>query len=198
MTAQSLPNVADEPEVIQPYHVMLDIETMGTGTHAAVWAIGAVKFRPGERGTEKNFYVPIDLKTSQDAGGKIDASTVLWWMDPKNDAARQSLLSADNVSLYAALQGFAQWLAMDEIVGVWGNGATFDNMIMRSAFDSVGMECPWSFRADRCFRTFKAMFPVIAPPDVGIAHNALHDAQHQVQWFHAITEMLKKGDIKIV
>ena len=27
-------------------HVMIDLETLGKGSHAAIWTIGAVKFNP--------------------------------------------------------------------------------------------------------------------------------------------------------
>ena len=62
---------------------------------------------------------------------------------------------------------------------VWGNGATFDNVIIRSAFKAVGLPVPWSFRNDKCYRTVANLLPKERQPALersGTAHNALDDA----------------------
>ena len=74
--------------------VMIDLETMGVNTKAAIVAIGAVgmdvinnKVIPGSE-----FYCIVDLESSVQNEGIMDASTVLWWLS-QSDFARSTTLS---------------------------------------------------------------------------------------------------------
>ena len=165
---------------------MVDLETMGTGNDAAIVAIGAVAFDAGNDyllpAPEGEFYTPVSLASSMEVGLKCDASTILWWLE-QEDAARQELIGR-TVPLRQALSQFAGWV---ERLGpekrkrtVWGNGASFDNIILGSAFKACGMTPPWPFWGDRCYRTMKNMYPAISmPPFDGVKHNALVDARMQ-------------------
>ena len=164
--------------------VMIDIETMGTGNNAAILSIGAVKFDLSLRDVSHDciidrFYAPVDLKSSQAHGGKVDADTVIWWLARERDEARVEMLGEQRIDLASVLEGFASWFG-DDSLPVWGNGATFDNVIVRSAYDSIGMACPWKFYDDRCHRTLKNLAPGLNPPRLGVHHNALADAEYQV------------------
>ena len=66
------------------------------------------------------------------------------------------------------------------IEGVWGNGASFDNVLLATAYKRLGMETPWPFWKDRCFRTMKNVCKVDHSFE-GTAHNALDDARSQAQ-----------------
>lgn len=166
---------------------MLDIETMGTGSYAAIVSIGAVKFDP--TGVvifhPFNFYQTISLASSMKAGLRVDADTILWW-SRQDHAARKELSNEFAVDLDEALLGFAQWYGPDDSVPVWGNGAGFDNVILGNAYKAVGIDQPWSYKADRCFRTLRSLAPEVERPVYGIAHNALDDALAQVKWLQAI------------
>lgn len=167
-------------------HIMLDLETMGNGNNAAIVAIGAVEFnlpgrtrehweaRPGE------FYQKVDLESSVKAGMQIDTSTILWWMQ-QSDEARKSTFEGDTMPLGDACHRFSNWIEGigPKDVAIWGNGATFDNVIIRSAFKAVGLPVPWSFRNDKCYRTVANLLPHERQPVFersGTAHNALDDA----------------------
>ena len=80
-----------------------------------------------------------------------------------------------------ALTEFTQWVSgIEAIKGVWGNGANFDNVILRNAYRNNQMLEPWNFRQDRCYRTINAEFGQnITTPDIGVKHNALDDAIYQ-------------------
>lgn len=167
-----------------PYHVMIDIETLGNGNKAVIWAIGAVKFslEPQSDYKDQNFYVTVDPQSCVEEGLEMDVSTVLWWMSEKQADARKQLIdSGPGLDLASALEGFARWMPKKEnLRGVWGNGATFDNVIVRNAYNAIGMECPWSYKVDSCFRTIKNLHPNVAwDTGVGTAHNALDDAINQ-------------------
>lgn len=168
-------------------NVMVDIETLGTGNDALILSIGAVKF-VGDSIIDR-FHVAINPADAQNYGLKIDAATVMWWMSPERDEARKQLVACDKVDLYEALAGFAEWYGTESLP-TWGNGATFDNVILRNAFTKARVECPWKFWHDRCYRTFKCEHPIPAEPRQGTHHNALDDAEYQANHLIKIWEML--------
>lgn len=175
-----------QPPPPSTLHVMLDIETLGVGPDALICSIGAVKFDPnflltehGEHPIVDRFQVGVDFVSAQQAGGVIDASTVGWWMQPKQDTARQMLLMLDRVDIGSALEGFAIWFG-DQDLPVWGNGATFDNTIVRRAYQRLGMPVPWSYKKDRCFRTIASLdWDLMTKAPRAAHHDALADAEWQ-------------------
>lgn len=182
-------------------HVMVDIETWGNGNDAMVVSIGAVKFDSSN--ILNKFHVGIDPVSAQRFGAKIDADTMLWWLDPERDAARQQWLELEKLDIVSALEGFRLWLAdgngddpdspahdYGEPLQLWGNGATFDNIIMRSAYRSIGEETPWPFWLDRCYRTMKNMCPGVKLQRLGTHHNALDDAESQAVHLQQICAQL--------
>jgi exodeoxyribonuclease VIII len=162
-------------------NVMLDLETMGTGPNAAIIAIGAVAFEP-TGGLGSTFYQVVGLNSSVEYGGEMDASTVLWWMK-QDDAARKEFARPGS-HILSALEDFGMWIKGQQPtaeVKVWGNGAAFDNVILRSAYVRAGIGVPWKYNGDRCYRTIKATRPDIKIAPIGTAHNALDDAMHQAK-----------------
>ena len=175
------------PKGEQPPHIMLDLETFGSGSTAVIVSIGAVKFYPGHDDLLDSFYTAVSPSSCTRVGLKMDASTMLWWMAPERADARNQLLNGEAVELPEALDGFAQWLGAKR-GPVWGNGAAFDNVILRNAYFAIGEEAPWPFWNDRCFRTLKALAPKnLEPRRQGTHHNALDDAIHQAKWLQAIS-----------
>ena len=173
-------------------HIMLDLETMGNGNRAAIIAIGAVSFNSS--GVKERFYQQVSLDMSIDAGLEMGASTVLWWLQ-QSDAARSAFKSNEGASsLCDALDDFSRWYASVGGVQVWGNGAAFDNTILSAAYRLTGIEQPWKFWNDRCYRTVKAVYPQVKMTRSGTHHNAVDDAHsqadHLIQICNAIGVML--------
>ena len=156
-------------------NVMLDIETMGTGPTAAIVSIGAAKFDAND--IIETFSVNVDLQSCLDHGLTMDAGTVYWWMN-REDAARRSLMSQCK-PMEEALQTFADWIDVGS--NVWGNGCDFDNVILANAYRSCGMDLPFAFFRNRCYRTLKSLHPNVQMIRVGVAHNALDDAVGQAK-----------------
>lgn len=154
-------------------NVMLDLETMGTNNDAAIIAIGACEFNATAIG--ERFYCVVDLATST---GKIDASTVYWWLQQSAEA-REAILADPKLSERDALIKFAEFLPTG--TKLWGNGATFDNIVIRSAFKRHGLVTPWSFRNDKCYRTINSMFTAPRAERTGVHHHALDDAIFQAR-----------------
>jgi exodeoxyribonuclease VIII len=166
---------------------MIDLETWSTQNHASIISIGAVKFVGDD--ILDTFHVGVDPRSGPEYGLHTDPDTVLWWMDPERDEARKAWLELSKVDIYSALAGFSDWFG-PESMPVWGNGATFDNVILREAFKRVNVFCPWKFWHDRCYRTMKSVHPIPADPREGTHHNALDDALYQTKHLIKIREML--------
>lgn len=176
-------------------HVMIDLETMGTGLNSAIVAIAAVRFDPATGQIGDSFYRDVTLDTSVRYGGLMDPSTVMWWMG-QPDGARAAFKDgqAQAIGLPQAVSEFAGWLGTG--AKPWGNGATFDLAILRSAFSRLGMETPWKFWDERDVRTVVEMGQAVGIdpkrdiPFQGTRHNALDDSRHQARYVSAIWRRL--------
>lgn len=162
-------------------HVMLDIETWNLSASAPlVLSIGAVKFNQDE--IIDRFHVGIDPVDSARYGMVPDARTILYWMDPKRDEARQKLLDLVKVDLFSAVDGFCAWIKLtpaDEMGSLWGKGATFDNIRLKALCDRLEIEYPVSFRQDECYRTLVNRCPEVPYTQIGTLHDGLADAESQ-------------------
>lgn len=163
-------------------HVMVDLETLSAQSDAVILSIGAVRFDLDKLQLSHNrdFYVTVNANDCQRRGLQIDYDTVCWWMR-QSESARK-IFDLAGIPLDVALLQFAEYVkAVPESI-IWGNGATFDNMILRNAFKVAGMvDYPVSYRNDFCFRTLHRLFPVDKVAFSGTQHNALHDARYQAE-----------------
>jgi len=169
--------------------VMLDIETLGKSNNAVITQIGAVAFNV-EQGVVDQFFIHVDPETCQKVGMVMDVSTVLWWMK-QSDAARSEFDKGPQVSIYAALNGLSEFCKKNTTSksGIWGNGVSFDNVILGSAYKLCEIQQPWMFWQDRCYRTLKGLMTMIPVDDYGVAHNGLDDAIKQANHLVKICRM---------
>lgn len=174
-------------------HIMIDLETMGNRPSAPIVSIGACAFEQDGEITS-DFYNKISLESAVEHGGVMDPGTVIWWMQQEGNA-RAEIFNAKGDTI-AALVRFRDWLgAQGDIEGVWGNGAAFDNVILSETYKRCGMDAPWPFWLDRCYRTIKSLHPDIPIDRSGTHHNALDDAITQARhlcaiWADGITKPL--------
>lgn len=181
-------------------HIMLDLETMGTGPNAAIVAIGAVEFEinktPGQLGGGQlgdTFYMPISLDSAMATGGQVDAGTVLWWLK-QSDAAR-AMFAQPTVHIQTAIQKFSAWMGLRgefKNLRVWGNGASFDNVILASAYRRALLPLPWNGFNDRCYRTVKSMHPT-APALERIGGHIERQFHHAYGGFGEVFNQSKHG-----
>ncbi|AQV21010.1 exodeoxyribonuclease VIII [Escherichia coli] len=175
-------------------HLMIDLETMGKNPDAPIISIGAIFFDPqtGDMGPE--FSKTIDLET---AGGVIDRDTIKWWLKQSREA--QSAIMTDEIPLDDALLQLREFIDENSgefFVQVWGNGANFDNTILRRSYERQGIPCPWRYHNDRDVRTIVELGKAIdfdartAIPFEGERHNALDDARYQAKYVSAIWQKL--------
>ncbi len=175
-------------------HLMIDLETMGKNPDAPIISIGAIFFDPqtGDMGPE--FSKTIDLNT---AGGVIDRDVIKWWLKQSREA--QSAIMTDEIPLDDALLQLREFIDENSgefFVRVWGNGANFDNTILRRSYERQGIPCPWRYYNDRDVRTIVELGKAIdfdartAIPFEGERHNALDDARYQAKYVSAIWQKL--------
>ncbi|MFZ5272107.1 3'-5' exonuclease [Enterobacter asburiae] len=181
-------------------HIMIDLETMGSTPTAAIVSIGAVAFdlESGELG--KQFYKRVDLKSSVENGGTIDASTVQWWLR-RDAAARSEIVADDAVNIRQALGELGCFILRNSPhpdAYLWARGTDFDFPILTSAMARIDLSPVWKYRNTRDVRTIEhaaisaGMDPRNAIPFEGDKHNALHDAIHQAKTVIHIWQALIK------
>ncbi|WP_274720506.1 3'-5' exonuclease [Xenorhabdus bovienii] len=181
-------------------NLMLDLETMGTATDSAIISIGAVFFDPAISELGSSFYSPVDLTSSMQSGGAVDGDTIRWWL--RQDSEARAAISEDGLPSIAEvlfeLEEFINKNTKYNTHGlkVWGNGASFDNVILRSAYDREKMKPFWRWNNDRDVRTIVELGRAIGfdpkynMPFEGSRHNALDDAIHQAKYVSIIWQKL--------
>lgn len=173
--------------------VVLDLETLGTGNNSAIIAIGSAHFDIKTGEILKEFYVNVDLQSSIDAGLTVDGDTVYFWLK-QSEKARMDLFR-DRVKLQYALEDFSEW--SDDINGsknLWGNGVSFDNVILKNAYNKLGIKFPYHYRDDQDVRTLVKLAKrmglldsIKKEMDAGLTkHNALDDAIHEAKYISDI------------
>ena len=181
-------------------HLMVDLETMGSGPDAPIVSIGAVYFDPSTGNTGAEFYQVVSLESSMSFGMKPDASTIQWWLKQSSEA-RSAILVDEAMGLRETLELLADFIAENAANGshtvqLWGNGCSFDNVILRRAYALTETPFAVPFWNDRDVRTMVELGksvginPRFDTPFEGDMHNALSDARHQVKYVSAIWQRL--------
>lgn len=181
---------------------MADIETLDTRPSAVVISIGVVLFNRREPKVKmKELNLKFGKKEFRDEqimmGRTVDKETVAWWKGQEPDAKR-IFKQANVTSMEDALNKLTAFLTQgDTNYLIWGNGSDFDNTIITSLYESFGMQAPWKFWNNRCFRTFKGEHGHITrPPEFqGVKHDAVDDARQQALYLQAIYAELQKYNI---
>jgi 3' exoribonuclease, RNase T-like len=177
--------------------LMVDLEALGTKPGCVVLSIGAVAFDPTTGQLGPSFYEVVNLASCEAAGLVIDPDTAAWWAKQAPEA-KVVLDQADSPilskTLMHALERFTFYLdtldpqgrvGYGKGVRLWGNGSDFDQPILAAVYHAVGMELPWRFYNNRCYRTLKALVPTVkSVARTGTYHNALDDAVTQA--LHAL------------
>ena len=181
-------------------HTMLDLESFGLTTQAAFVDIGAVRFDPFTGETSLVFSVSVLLQDALDAGLKVDAGTVLWWLQ-QSDEARATLVEGQSraVSLRTALVDLGKFIRSVPRTYVWGNGAKFDLGVLTHAYERLGIPLPWAHYRELDVRTpvFLGRHLGIDPKGEaafkGVEHTTVDDCFHQINY---ISKICRRLDLK--
>lgn len=112
--------------------LMIDIETLGTGSNAAVVQLAAAWFERGDPNTQGEF--SIYMKPT--AGTETDIDTVFWWLEQDYEA-RLRLLDGVKDAVYdtVAYYKFTQWVGRipeESDTLIWCQGMDFDIPLVRN------------------------------------------------------------------
>ncbi len=164
--------------------VMIDCETLATGTQPVILTLGACKFDP--LGDEiKNpkmevLYLRLDIESQTAVGREVNDDTIAWWARQTPEAQEEALgdPTPENprYTLTEALDRLYKfcWGAKT----VWSNGLTADVVWLETAFKQVNKAVPWKFWQTKDCRTAYSLGIDPKLPAV-TAHNALEDAVNQ-------------------
>lgn len=179
-------------------NLMIDLETMGNKPSAPIVAIGAVFFEPATGDIGPSFYSAVSLESEVALGAISDAGTILWWLNQSSEA--RAAITGESMPICDALSELSTFAALNSSfpknLCVWGNGASFDNVILRAAYERCQMPPCWSWFNDLDVRTIVKLGravgfdPKLDMPFDGERHNALADAIHQAKYVSAIYQRL--------
>lgn len=163
-------------------NIMLDIETLSTDFDAVIISIGAVRFDLSTGIKGDTFYRKIDKQSCVDVGLKINPETVDWWMNQDEKARQEFLSKSDRISISDALIELSEFIEQDDFV--WSNGASFDLVILRSAYKACQIDLPWEFYNEKDVRTLAGLVPEVKEnePFVGVKHHPVSDCIHQIKY----------------
>ena len=171
-------------------NIMLDIETLSTDFDAVIISIGAVRFDLSTGIKGDTFYRKIDKQSCVDVGLKINPETVDWWMNQDEKARQEFLSKSDRISISDALIELSEFIEQDDFV--WSNGASFDLVILRSAYKACQIDLPWEFYNEKDVRTLAGLVPEVKEnePFVGVKHHPVSDCIHQIKYCSKVYQQL--------
>lgn len=183
--------------------IMVDIETLGTSADSFIFQIAAIAFDITTGKEVDTFNRIVDI--SSETWMRVDGSTLLWWLNTNKELLTKLLNSGVGTS-EDVLTDFHRWLEkMDDShqgeLHLWGNGILFDNNMIKTHFEELGLDNPINFRNDRDVRTLAELAAIKLGTTVsdirkkferGTAHDAFDDVRHQIAYsvycFQALTQ----------
>lgn len=179
--------------------IMVDIESLATTPRSLILSIGAVKFNLEDDDnydtlddTSRCFHMFLNTKEQEDLDREISTDTIAWWM--RQSAQARTIFNREQSSVASVLTAFNKFCREDTCL--WGNGDTFDNVIIRSLYNDVGSELVVPFWLDDNLRTLARRGgdrATRAGIPRGVEHDALEDAKYQVLCAQAYFKRLGHG-----
>ena len=170
--------------------VMVDLETLGTGPEGLILTIGARRFDRNTLELGDIFHQGIDIESALQMGMKVDGSTLVWWLAPERQEARVALarVMREKNTLSNVLRNFVDWVRKDpKCKYIWGHGASFDPVLISSAFRLCGLADLnpfkyWDMRDTRTlFDEMRFDYQVYNKANNTTTHDALADATCQAK-----------------
>jgi len=150
-------------------HLFLDLETLDLRPSAAITEIGAVAFDPAtfsHTDILELFVAPLDQVSR---GRTIDPGTVEW-----HRSKGHTIDMDKGITLPAAMDRLAAFVALHKPDRVWIWGADFDRPILEDICRMLGRESLWEYHATLDARTIWSLaFPNTRRPSR--THTALDD-----------------------
>ena len=162
---------------------MLDLETLGVDSNSVVISISAIEFNRNTGAIGREFEIGLDDNEQVANGGIIDQSTVDWWAQ-QDVIAQLEIARLPKLDVKDALLGYSEWVQKSSALTVWGNGATFDNVILENLFKRHSINYPTKFWNNRCVRTLCDLTDIDTQnyDFKGVKHRGIDDCKHQINY----------------
>ena len=175
-------------------HIVIDLETLGTGPRAPIVALGAAAIMDTVDPDALAPVLPIPfysrVRPISLADYEVDLATIQWWLQQSETARAELFEDASEATVSDVLRKFNQWmvdLPKADRIYVYGNAASFDLTILSHAYQVEGLPKPWTYKQERCFRTIRSMvkdfFPLSYAEELNSlgleAHHAGDDAMRE-------------------
>ncbi len=165
---------------------LLDLGTMGKAPVGALVQIGAVLIIDRDPSDETAFFANISLRSSIEAGLRVDPETAAWWWE-QPPAARNRLFDPAPASLRSVLEHFSAWVRTWSVTEIWSN-KELDVANLEAAYRGTGLALPYDHRSTRDLRTLYSHFPeqlvtdlLSRHPEGHVDHVSLHDARRHAR-----------------
>jgi hypothetical protein len=163
-------------------HVMIDGETPDSNAATTSFlTLAAVPFIPETGEILPAFYGRCSLSSLLMAGFSELQATADWWQKQSQEARDEAFGGTGDIK--TMWLEFSIWCkevkdANGPLI-VWGNGSDFDNVICSQSFKKFGIDSPWLYTDNRCYRTLKNILPNVTHSYIGVKHSAVDDARNQ-------------------
>ena len=163
-------------------HGMIDLETLGTGSNSVVVSVGLVAFNISTGEILAELDIGLNLNQQIKTGGVIDGDTLEFHFAQAPDSI-QKMAQRKILDVKEGLDIISNFIRANGITSIWGNGATFDCVILRNLYARHLKVFPLGFWTDRDLRTAVDIYNIDTRtvPFEGIKHYCLDDARHQVK-----------------
>lgn len=166
--------------------IMVDLETLGVRDGAAILKIALIRFSLDQY-DPATVELDLPIKLDSEHFGEIEGKTVGWWMGQSKEAVTDAFFAGFRTPLPEAMEAFAKFLRdWGDFSGFWSNGPTFDEILLRGAWERCGMEgdFPVPYWKSRCVRTAREFLlhrGIEVPAFDGEKHTSIADARHQIK-----------------
>ena len=197
MVLDNVQGIEAPPRKAKYGDAMLDLETLGVGTDAAVVSVGLVCFDEDGPDLGASLHLSFRPAYGNDVRfGKIELGTVKWWLQQSHEA-RSGLIEKIEAgdSPIIVCQSIIEFAKHFDVKRLWSNGPSFDERLLHELFDRCGPAWPFAYNAGRDYRTIRdvgaALNVTEVPRAAGVAHDALSDAVHQANNVVAVLRALR-------
>jgi hypothetical protein len=159
--------------------IMIDIESLDTSPYCVILTIGAVRFDPKGTGVVERLELRPTIEDQTEVYNRvINDDTIRWWGTQNPAALEEAMGDQDRESFKECMEKLYKFCWNRR--AVWSNGASFDCVVMETAWQQLDMRIPWPFYTVRDTRTLYEVAGVKLKDGGHVtSHKAVEDAERQ-------------------
>jgi hypothetical protein len=159
--------------------IMIDIESLDTSPYCVILTIGAVRFDPKGTGVVERLELRPTIEDQTEVYNRvINDDTIRWWSTQNPAALEEAMGDQGRESFKECMEKLYKFCWNRR--AVWSNGASFDCVVMETAWQQLDMRIPWPFYTVRDTRTLYEVAGVKLKDGGHVtSHKAVEDAERQ-------------------